>query len=110
MTLLPGLLTVFVIVVSASLTAQREFVVYGIGQTSCGVWTAQAAKATARAEALSWVLGFVSGADAAAPAGAALKKTDSLAVEMWITQFCQQRPREMLSTAAAELVGTLRTP
>ena len=90
------------------LRAQRETVVlYGAGQMSCGVWTAQAANVPVRAGALSWVLGFVSGAGAVGPT---LRKTDPSAIELWVNEFCQQRSLVTLGDTAAELVVTLRTP
>ena len=78
---------------------------YGAGQMSCGVWTAQATNAPVRADAMSWLLGFVSGAGTV---GTTLRKTDPPAIELWIDQFCQQMPLVLLGHAAAELVVTLR--
>src|SRR5688572_22425407 len=92
--LLIGVLAVFIVgdsIVSTKLTAQQDFVVYGIGQsTSCAVWAAQAKNPAARAGALNWVLGFVTGAGAAMPSGA-LQKTDAMTIETWVNQYCQTR-------------------
>ncbi len=78
---------------------------YGAGQMSCGVWTAQATNAPVRADAMSWLLGFVSGAGAL---GTTLRKTDPPAIELWMNQFCQHRPLVFLGDAATEFVVTLQ--
>lgn len=78
---------------------------YGAGQMSCGVWTAQATNAPVRADAMSWLLGFVSGAGAAGPT---LRKTDPPAIELWVNQFCQHRSLVVLGEAATEFVVTLQ--
>ena len=94
--------------ITPGLIAQRgPFLVYGAGNMSCGAWTAQANNAAVRDGALSWVIGFVSGAGAV---GTALNKTDPVAIELWVKQFCQQRPVVTLGDAAAAFVVTLRMP
>jgi hypothetical protein len=89
----------------------KTVTVYGSGSESCGAWTAAIPSTTGIAHnlALSWVYGFMSGAEAGFSAGAApVRKTDGDGVEAWMAQYCAQHPLETVAEAAGGLVRSLR--
>jgi len=79
---------------------------YGAGTSSCGEWSKyhpdQHTTVTAENVGMhQWVLGFVSGINAAAQKP--LPKTDSSAIIAWITQHCAAYPLNTVDTASLVL-------
>lgn len=88
-----------------------QFMVYGPGTASCGVWSegafsmARDANTTlVHAARIGWVLGFVSGVGST---GGRLRQTDGIALEKWVDNYCQQNPLDNVSVAAMALVREL---
>jgi hypothetical protein len=104
-----SLSVLFVVVFGAVSPLAQEpadtFMVYGAGATTCSVWTQHLTDKAQHPGDLQWVLGFVSAAGVFA--GVRLK-ADANAIEPYITKYCQEHPTITITTAAANLVGTLR--
>ncbi len=81
------------------------FMVYGAGTAACSSWTAHLSDRALHPLDVQWVFGFVSAAGVFA--GVHLK-VDANGIEPFVTKYCQEHPAETVTTAAANLVGTLR--
>ena len=81
--------------------AQRKFLVYGEGNSSCGEWTSKRNLAANAA----WLVGFVSGAGFVSPAP--FKKTDTAGLEAWMDTYCAEHPLVSIADAAGKLVDEL---
>ena len=81
-----------------------KFYVYGSGTQSCGAWLNDLSNWSGHEHKFSWVLGFLSGAGYVGPDYA---HTDSDAVEVWITNYCQTNPLKYISDAAEALTKEL---
>jgi hypothetical protein len=81
------------------------FTIYGAGTASCGSWTEHLNDKNLHALDLHWVFGFVSAAGVFA--GVQLKG-DANSIEPFMTKYCAEHPLETITTAAANLVGSLR--
>jgi hypothetical protein len=79
--------------------------VYGAGATPCSTWTQHLTDKAAHPGDVQWVFGFVSAAGVFA--GVHLK-VDADAIEPFMTKYCQEHPTSTVTTAAANLVGSLR--
>jgi len=100
------LLCVCVVGVGQSRARQADtFTVYGAGAAPCSTWTQHLSDRGLHAGDAQWVFGFVSAAGVFA--GVHLK-VEADALEPFITKYCQEHPTSTLTTAAANLVGTLR--
>jgi hypothetical protein len=81
------------------------FMVYGAGTAMCSTWTAHLTDKALHPLDVQWVFGFVSAAGVFA--GVHLK-ADANAIEPFVAKYCQEHPTETVTTAAANLVGSLR--
>ena len=81
------------------------FTVYGAGTANCASWTEHLSNTNLHSLDLHWVFGFVSAAGLFA--GVQLK-LDANGVEPFITKYCQEHPQDTITTAAANLVGSVR--
>jgi hypothetical protein len=78
---------------------------FGEGNRSCGAWI----KEKSNQRVLTWVLGFVSGANAYQANRQYLSnKSDALAIFAWIDNYCRAHPLETVGKASTELVRALR--
>lgn len=99
--------------VTAGTVAARstgQYVVYGQGTISCGMWLAQRSDVLLQGQHKSWVLGFLSGVGyLASSADLELKPTDHAAVEAWMDQYCTTHPLVTVAEGAHVLIAELRT-
>jgi hypothetical protein len=81
------------------------FMVYGAGTAPCSSWNGHLTDKVLHPQDLQWVFGFVSAASVFA--GVQLK-ADANALEPFVTKYCQEHPTNTITTAAANMVGSLR--
>ena len=86
-------------------TSPGKYVVYGQGAQTCGFWLARRHLEAAHLYDQAWLNGFVSGTGYS---GLGLVRSDAAHLEAWIDRYCAQDPTVPLSTAAEELVLSMR--
>ncbi len=77
--------------------------VYGAGTNSCGEWV-EARKGGDWYSMGQWMLGFVS---AATYEGRNLRDTKSVSLALWMDNYCQSHPLDIIAEATVKLVVEL---
>ena len=87
--------------------AEGQFSYIGLGDSSCGTWTAARRRGIAFGYE-QWIVGFLSGfADASVSSGGRLdllQRTDANGVWAWIDTYCQSHPIELIVRAGEAFV------
>jgi hypothetical protein len=83
--------------------AEEGYSVYGPGAKSCEVWTLRLDKHDEHSRDVLWLEGFLS----ASGMFIHLRRTDSSAMDTWVTQYCGGHPLEDLQKAAEALANEL---
>lgn len=79
------------------------FKAVGLGNSSCGTWTAARSRGEARAWGFEqWVLGFLSGIGYGGADANPLNGMDADGVWAWIDNYCHEHPTDKLLSAAVE--------
>ena len=78
---------------------------YGVGTQTCGTWVKDISKSPDLYIFNAWIAGFVSGAGWM---GDILKKTDAPAMELFVTNYCNEHPLNNVADASEALVRALR--
>ena len=86
--------------------------IMGEGVASCGAWTETARerreKPFKRTLHETWLLGYLSGVNAAFVETDFLTKADAPAITAWIDNYCQTNPLETIQRASNELIRALQ--
>lgn len=79
--------------------------IFGLGLTSCGSWTAAKTEGWHRDAYISWLAGFLSGINAAGVGryGNAVQGTDMNGLIGWVDNYCAAHPLDNVSAAAENL-------
>ena len=97
---------------STTHAGERLHMVYGVGNDSCGKWSA-ARKDGSYYEMANWVAGYITAVDTASPympeGYKELRKTDADAYSAWLDNYCKANPLETLAKASMALVAALAT-
>lgn len=122
--------TIFCVLIACAFTAvpalaasQRQgWAVVGVGQYSCGTFVMETREQTPSKRMLwggqkyfsqagayaQWLTGFVSGVNAAAPAGKRQVTVDLDGIYLWVENYCKKHPDKMLMYAAGAFVVHFR--
>ena len=99
------------ILLSTHLADAKGFTVFGLGNKSCGTWTAdhQADNANALLQD-SWLGGYVSAYNNYVPAAKnnVASSTDFNGMREWVSNYCSLNPLDRIDTAAQKLLEALR--
>jgi len=107
-TLLLG--AVLSVIITTTAAADKPYIAWGAGRSSCGAWTRNA-DGPNDTQYGAWVLGFVSSfnryglvedADIA-------KGTDAHGIIAWVDAYCRQHPLDSIATATEHLINELIT-
>jgi hypothetical protein len=80
---------------------------YGFGTQSCGFWVAEEKKDSSRYRGMQhWFTGFVTGIGYSGVFE--LKETDSSAMGLFVTNYCNENPLDDVSDGARALVQALK--
>ncbi len=79
---------------------------YGAGNASCGNWVAEKNDPVVNAFQLSWVLGYATGVGYTSTAD--FNETDSEAIRLFVSNYCQSHPLENVIDAARVLMQQLK--
>ncbi len=74
----------------------------GFDDMSCHAWSESKGDAEVRASYVAWVRGFLSGHNYARQSEQ-ISEVSSGTVEMYVTRFCNEKPREDFTTAAQRM-------
>jgi len=79
--------------------------VYGSGSFSCGDWLSHENESSLRLHQVSWILGYISAAEAYADLH--LARYDPSAFEAWVDQYCQRNPSAPIFEATDALIRNM---
>jgi hypothetical protein len=89
----------------------RQYTVWGIGNRTCGAWTAAHDNESDRLERITqmaWLGGYMSAFNNYGPLRSGAPRIDFDGMEAWITRYCRQYPLDRITRAAAQLAIDLQ--
>ena len=102
-----GLLMLFCIGIAHA----NDFMVYGVGNESCGTYVSEAHNSSAKNLHVTWASGYLTAMGVwQAVENRAMAKTDVDAIEVWLNNYCQAHPLRDFASAVGELARTLMQP
>ncbi|MCL2657171.1 MAG: hypothetical protein FWD62_07055 [Betaproteobacteria bacterium] len=91
-----------VLTLSSTLSAAAPLKVLGFDDMSCQAWAQSKDDTEIRARYIAWVRGFLSGHNYARPAQQ-VSEISNGTVEMFVTRYCNEKPRDTFSAAAQRM-------
>ena len=105
-----GLVVAIALLTPADPTLAEQRAQFGEGTKSCGQWTQARQIADENIVLMAqWIAGFLSGLNAESTGTDFLKDTDFDDMVAWVDKHCQERPLDILATAALKLRNELQS-